>query len=578
MKFLNKFFLVALVLSIAACGNDPLELDLLDNPNAVTPDRASLEDLYNGVQLNFGGFYQGMWFYTAGMSRMVAATGAYDYQSAYSPQSFNGTWNNAYAGLLPDVDALVELAESRGLDLHAGSAKVLKAYTIVALVDIFGNVPNSQALQGTDVISPTADNGADVYAAAEALLDEAIAQMSGGNTAAPAADLFYGGNAANWIKAAKSLKLKMAVSTRLVDGSGTGKVNALVSEGDIIDDVSEDWQANTGSQRSNPDSRHPFYPNHYESGDGDYMSNYYMYMLRADKKDEAGNAIIDPRIRYYFYRQVNDAVNRDVNEYSCHFSNTPDQSQKPSHYESLSGDPNLPYCVASEDGYFGRDHLNNEGIPPDGPVRTVYGLYPGGGQFDDESFGTAQQQGTTGAMGLGIFPLLMSSYVDFYRAEAALTMGTNDDPRAMLQQGIEHSMEKVKSFGSRVASTLAAQIDVRGELFTVEELYAINDDRVQEYVDHVLGKYDAAASDDERLDIIIREFYIAAWGNGLEAYNMYRRTGKPGNMAPSLEPNPGPFIRSFFLPSDHVELNQNANQKNLTDQVFWDNNPADFVY
>ena len=101
---------------------------------------------------------------------------------------------------------------------------------------------------------------------------------------------------------------------------------------------------------------------------------------------------------------------------------------------------------------------------------------------------------------------------------------------------------------------------------------------IKSYVDYVLGKYDAAASVNTKLDIIVKEYYIALFGNGLEAYNLYRRTGKPANMAPALEQSPGPFIRSFFLPADHVNLNANTSQKVLTQQIFWDTNPADFVY
>ena len=41
----------------------------------------------------------------------------------------------------------------------------------------------------------------------------------------------------------------------------------------------------------------------------------------------------------------------------------------------------------------------------------------------------------------------------------------------------------------------------------------------------------AAPTTDDKLDILIKEYYIAAWGNGLESYNMIRRTGKPENGA-----------------------------------------------
>ena len=71
--------------------------------------------------------------------------------------------------------------------------------------------------------------------------------------------------------------------------------------------------------------------------------------------------------------------------------------------------------------------------------------------------------------------------------------------------------------------------------------------------------------------MVVREYYIAAWGNGLEAYNMYRRTGKPDNMMPTLEPDGGNFPRSYPYPDVYVNRNANAVQKaDLTARTFWD--------
>ena len=84
----------------------------------------------------------------------------------------------------------------------------------------------------------------------------------------------------------------------------------------------------------------------------------------------------DPRIRFYFYRQDPDLTDNPPNEFSCVVAGIPP------HY--LAADPNMPFCAAApKKGYYGRDHGNGSGIPPDGPNRTVYGLYPAGGRFDE---------------------------------------------------------------------------------------------------------------------------------------------------------------------------------------------------
>ncbi len=571
MKFINKILLVALIFSLGAC--EMTELDLLENPNAPLPANANVNDLYNNIQLEFRNIYSGAQGQPGALARMYHA-GDFTYIAVTGPTDLNGTWFNVYADLFPDIDALLELTDERGLDIHAGSAKIMKAYSLMVLVDLLDDVPLSEALEGTDIISPKSDEGTAVYDAALALLDEAIAQLDGTSAPPPAVDNYYGGDAAKWLALANTLKLRAALNKRLIDPSGSASIFNSIVDQPIIDETSEDFQFNYGNQRVNPNSRHPFYQSHYEIGDGAYLSNYFMWKLRADKQDANGNVVIDPRIRFYFYRKVDDAANQDATTYSCNWSVLPDQAAKPDWYDQV--DSRIPYCYASEDGYIGRDHMNGQGIPPDGPIRTSYGLYPGGGQFDDDSFQDTRQRGTTGGLGQGIWPMMLASFTDFMRAEAALTLDTKDDARALLESGIRKSIDKVISFKSLVPTKMSEPRELRsGEEGTVEELFVATQEDIDAYVDLVLANYDAAGSNDERLNIVINEYYIAAWGNGLEAYNMWRRTGLPANMAPALDATPGPFPRSLFYPNVHIDRNANATQKELTDRVFWDDGSTD---
>ena len=256
---------------------------------------------------------------------------------------------------------------------------------------------------------------------------------------------------------------------------------------------------------------------------------------------------------------------------------TPDPDFLPAHYEAVSED--MPYCLGSyTQGYFGRDHANGSGIPPDGNLRTTYGLYPGGGSFDDGiSNSITQNGGTTGAQGAGIAPIWQASFTHFLLAEAALTMGTGGNARELLQAGIELSQDRVRAFESLVDGSeqiaSAPPVDV-----LVEDTYPA-DSLFTEYVDFVLAEYDGAGSDNERLGVVAREYLIALYGNGIEGYNLYRRTCLPANIQPAIDPNPGPFIRSALYPSVHVNLNQNIQQKNsFTDPVFWDTNDASCNY
>ncbi len=93
-------------------------------------------------------------------------------------------------------------------------------------------------------------------------------------------------------------------------------------------------------------------------------------------------------------------------------------------------------------------------------------------------------------------------------------------------------------------------------------------------MDKVLQLYDNAGTDADRLNVIMKEYYLALWGNGVESYNNYRRTGMPKNIQPNLNPSPGPFLRSLIYPAVFALRNNNVTQKSTTNvKVFWDTNP-----
>jgi hypothetical protein len=93
------------------------------------------------------------------------------------------------------------------------------------------------------------------------------------------------------------------------------------------------------------------------------------------------------------------------------------------------------------------------------------------------------------------------------------------------------------------------------------------------YLANVSTIYDAAASSNDKLNVVIKEFFITLYGNGIDAYNAYRRTGFPRDIQVNIEPNPGSFIRSFLYPASETNTNPNVPQKTVSQRVFWDTNP-----
>ena len=101
---------------------------------------------------------------------------------------------------------------------------------------------------------------------------------------------------------------------------------------------------------------------------------------------------------------------------------------------------------------------------------------------------------------------------------------------------------------------------------------------INNYVAAVKDAY-INGDDSTKLEIIVQQYFIALWTNGIEAYNTYRRTGKPGKLQPTVKlQDPGVFIRSNWYPQSAESNNSNITQKTgVTNPVFWDTNPEGFV-
>jgi len=525
---------IAGALSFQSC--ETTELDLRTNPNALSADQASPDFLMNQIQLSFRGLVQSMGGYGSELTRIEYMFGK-NYVNVYQPSSFQGAWSTAYATLLEDIKAMEALASANGLTYHSGMGKFMKAFTMVTLVDYFGDVPYSEANLGGENFNPSVDSGADIYAAAHALLDSAIADFNAGGPT-PQNDFYYDGSASKWVKAANTLKLKMYATTRVHDGGIDSGFGSIIASGNYISSVADDMQFTYGTNQVQPDTRHPAYSADYTvSGGGNYRS----ISLMSYMDDNA-----DPRTRYFFYRQNAVTPGQDGSEPALETLQCSLQTP-PAHYAGY------PFC-GLPNGYWGRDHGNDEGIPPDGFLRTLVGVYPAGGAFDDSRFDPLGLG--AGAGGNGITPVLLSSSVHFWQAEVALASGDAATAKAHLAQGLAQSVAKVMSFGALDSTADITEAPTAGE--------------VADHATAIEAAFEADATGG--WNVLGQEFFVSLYGNGSDAYNFYRRTGYPNNLQPNLEPDPGAFVRSMWYPSNFVNTNSSVNQKaDVTQTVFWDN-------
>jgi hypothetical protein len=123
----------------------------------------------------------------------------------------NGNWNELFAGALQDYQLSITQSKAKGLYNFALMSTCMKAYTYEVLVDLYDQVPYTQALQGAANTQPTFDKGHDVYLALIKEIDAALAanykvNLAGGDAAT---DFLFGGNMNEWAQFANTLELKM---------------------------------------------------------------------------------------------------------------------------------------------------------------------------------------------------------------------------------------------------------------------------------------------------------------------------------------------------------------------------------
>jgi hypothetical protein len=208
-------FALALIVLVGFSSCESYFEGINENPN--DPTDVSQDVLLPGIEVNLGFTYGGdfsryasiLTQHAKGETRQWASINNY---SSFLPVNFNTPWSfSMYAGVLNDLKILKEKSAEDGSNHYEGIASILEAYSWMLMVDFFNDVPFSEAFQGTDIIQPTYDDAASVYAGVSTLLATGITKMSeeaAGRTPG-ADDLMYGGDATSWVKFAHGLTARM---------------------------------------------------------------------------------------------------------------------------------------------------------------------------------------------------------------------------------------------------------------------------------------------------------------------------------------------------------------------------------
>ncbi len=127
----------------------------------------------------------------------------------------NGVWNACYDNNY-DYQIIQLKAAQAGAGFYEGIARIMKAHNFTILVDVYGNVPYTEALKGSGNPTPKYDKGLYIYQqclreidAGLALINAAVVTTSNANKNIATNDIMFQGNKAKWNQLGNTLKLRM---------------------------------------------------------------------------------------------------------------------------------------------------------------------------------------------------------------------------------------------------------------------------------------------------------------------------------------------------------------------------------
>ena len=158
---------------------------------------------------------------------------------------YRNIFNNSYTQPLKQYQVLEQLTSE--YDYYKAIAKIMKAYHYQILVDLYGDIPYSEALLRKENATPVYEDAKTVYedlivqlTAAIELIDKAENQVAPG-----ADDITFGGDMDMWKQFANTIKLRILVRQSSMAGRNDyikEQINAIISEGSgfITSDVGVD--------------------------------------------------------------------------------------------------------------------------------------------------------------------------------------------------------------------------------------------------------------------------------------------------------------------------------------------------
>ena len=281
------------ILGLAATSCDSY-LDLNQSPNSPKESDLNASILFPAAEMNLAGSYGDFLRITGGYYAQyyVQSFGTSNYLD-YSRFEMGATRSSStYTQLTSRTQKNLQLVrdiasqnENWGDYL---AATVLRAFTYQTLVDCYGEVPYTEALDATNP-TPHYDDGKTIYTGILSELDEALSLAKASDPVCTNL-LFPGQTADPWIKFANALKLK--IYSRM--GGSHAQIGAIIEEGNLpTSDI-----AFKGCWTSDAGHISPFYAEEFATNWGSTQINVVANVAIIGTMQQS--AYTDPRLKAFF--------------------------------------------------------------------------------------------------------------------------------------------------------------------------------------------------------------------------------------------------------------------------------------
>ena len=320
MKRKYIFFTALISVAMVSCKKD--FLDINTNPNAATsagpelvlpaaltntaarlnPMSTTTNILGNaGVGVVMNG-WMGYWAISGSYAISASDFTTYKQTTDFGDHVFQDAYHN-----LNDYNYVEQQAKVQTNYFFTAAAKIMKAYNFQVLVDLYNNVPYSEAFNGTTIIHPKYDDAKTIYEDLIKQCDTAVGLMKRSDaTASATSDVLFGGNTAKWRRFGNTLKLRILMRQTQMAGR-TAYIQAemakIVAEGSGFLGDGEDAGVNPGYLNSSG-KQNPFYASNYNVS-GTYINDLYranQYSINFYKNNN------DPRLTLVYAGTPSDAT------------------------------------------------------------------------------------------------------------------------------------------------------------------------------------------------------------------------------------------------------------------------------